>query len=771
VATREREAAVGHAAQLQKDFEVEQAEARRLRLEVQRQAAEAEQALASLIDERQQHDETRRQHEIALAAHAEALKQSKEDELRTRTALEAQLREEKDQAVAAISAEWKGKFQRLRSRRARALSILHDKLGEVKAAHEQELSTAQAEAEARREQELEAARGAAERQREEVQRLHALSLAEALAAHADSEKRAEQYRSAWSAAEARLEEETARAVAATAAAWQGELDDLRSAHAVSVDALRRHFLDQLGGTQAAREQERARRDGESDGALRRSAEELLAARTQAAQLDAETRQRYEKEMAEAEARHLQALTALETRLREEKDLALAASASAWELQLEHLRRAHADSVDALRRQHLDRLGALQASGAEDLARRESEHDAALRRLQATSLEALAALETRLREEKDQAMAAKDAAREAKLEELRSRHLAALDALRREHQDEVVSLQASQDRARAELVQLHELALAEAQAGHAEAERRAEQDHRSAERSMEERLREQQARAVATVVADWEGRLDELRRGHAASLEALRQGFQDQLAELRASAAQELGERDREHQAVVRRAVEDLACSRLEAAQLDQETRQRYEQELVRAEARHVEAQGALEARLREERDRAVAATVTAWEGRLEELRNAHAASVDALRREHQDQVNALRAAREQELRQEDEEYEAALRRLGEELAAARSKAAQPGQAQLVARHAEAIKALETRLREEKDQAVAAAVAEWKAKMERLRRGHADAMAALRREHEDQLLALARQEGLGARSPGDPAAKVVPLKAVNRDRSS
>jgi hypothetical protein len=275
-----------------------------------------------------------------------------------------------------------------------------------------------------------------------------------------------------------------------------------------------------------------------------------------------------------------------------------------------------------------------------------------------------------------------------------------------------------------------------------------------------------------VAADWEGKLDELRRGHAASLEALRQHFQDQLAEQRASAAQELGEREDEHQAAIRRAAEDLASGRTQAAQLDQETRERYEQELVRAETRHLEASSALQARSREERDRAVATAVTAWEGKLEELRSAHAASVDTLRRKHQDQLTALRAAREQELRQEDDEHEAALRRLGEELAAARSKAAQPGPVQLLARHAEAMKAQEARLLAEKDQAVAAAVVEWKAKMERLRRGHADAMAALRREHEDQLLALdtARQEGLATRPPSDPTGKVVPLKAVNRDRS-
>ena len=779
IAIREREAAFGHAAQLQKDLEAEQAEVRRLRLEVQHRAAEAEQAVASLIGEAQQHEAT-------LVAHAEALKQAKQEQLEARSALEARLREDKERALAAVSAKWRRRLKALRRGRAHSLAILHDQLRDLRTAQLQELA---------------AARAGAESQRLELERLHQLSLAEALAGHADAEQRAEQHRSSRIAAEARLREEKAQAVAAAAAEAEMKLDELRRAHADSVGALRRHFQGQLSGYQAAQERERATRDGGQETALRRAAEDLAAARLQAAELDHETRQGYELELVQVQTRHLEALAALETRLREEKDQALAASGAEWVGKLDELRREHVASVDALRRQHLDRLGALQASGAQELAKRDGEHEAALRRtteelaaartqasqldqetgqrhelelarVQAGLLEALTALETRLRQEKDQAIAATVAVWEGKLEELRRGHAASVATLRREYQDRIASLQASREqgaaaaqvdaeRQREELRRLHELALAEVLAAQVDAERRAEQDHR-----------EERTDAVAAAVAGWEGKLDELRRGHAGSLDDLRRQHLDQVAALQASGAQELAQRDREHQAAFNSAAEELAAARTEAAQLDQETRQRYELEFIRAESRHLEASRLLEARLREQKDQAVAAAVTTWEGNLEELRSGHAQAVDALSREHQDQLAALLAAREQERAQQDDEHEAALRRVGEELAAVRAKAAPPGPAQVQARHAEALKALEARLREEKDQAVAAAAAEWKAKMERLRRGHADAVAALRREHQDLLGALeAAQQKLAKPRPlPEQSDKVVPLKAVTSDRS-
>lgn len=780
VATRERAAAAGHAAQLQRDLEAEQAEVRRFRADLQRQSAEVVQAIASLADERQIHEETRRGHEIAAVAHTEVLRQVTEEQLRTRAALEAQLREEKDQAIVALSTSWRSKLKTLRRRRDHSLAILHDRIRSLELAHAQELAgrsadheaglrqvaeemaAARAEADRLRREEVLGVRAAAESQREELQRLHETTLAAALAAHADAEARLERQREAQVATEARLRTESAEAVDAAAAEWERKLEDLRRAHADSVGTLRRHFQDQLGALQATQEREQAKRDGEAEAALGRAAEDLVAVRAQAARLEVETRQSHEQELAGVQARELEALAALEGRLRGERDQALVASVSEWEARLDAVRRAHADSGDALRREHRNQLAALQASAAEELAAARAQatwleqevrkgSDLELARVQAAHVQALTILESRLRREKDKDIASALAAFEEKLEELRHGHAGSLDALREQYRDEITSLRVSSEQGASERDAAHHATLALTHTAHVEAETR-----------IEERLREEQARAVAEAVTRWELKLDELRAAHGDSVAALRQHHREQLDAFQASGAQALAQRDVEHQAALHRAAEELAAARLHAARLDLEARQLHEQELVRAESGHLEVLRGLDARLREERDQAVAAAVATWQEMLEELR-----------REHQDQLAALRALREQELLQRDDEHEAAVLRLGEELAAARSKATQPGPAQVLARHSEAMKALEKRLRDEKDQALVAAATEWKARMERLRRGHADSLAALRREHQDQLLALdaARQEGLAKQPFADQGGKVVPLKAVTRDRSS
>lgn len=768
IATRERDAALAHEAQLQRDLEAEQAEVRRLRAEIQRQAEETERALASLRDERRQHDETRREREAGQALQAGALRRFKEDEAGRRSTLEAQLREEKDQAVAGTVATWRARLKRLRRKYARG-----------RATHRQELAASQA---------------AAANQSAELQRLHEQSLSEVLAAHAEAERRAEQERVDRGAAEARLVEEKAHAVGAVAAEWEAKLEELRRAHAASSEALSRHFQEQLGELQGSRERERARREAESAEALQRSAQELAAARADAARLEHEMRQRYEEELLQVRARGLETLAGVEARLQEEKAQALAAAQAEWEARLDAERRAHAASLEALRRQAADELAGAQARAAriEPELREGFEQESA--RAAARHLESLTSLEVRLRAEKDEAVAATVTLWEGKLEELRQAQATSLDALGRQYREELASLQAShrqvfterdaaheaalaraaQERAaeRAELQGLQERSLKEALDGHFESERRERLEHQAAQASLEERLRREAADAVAASGAEWQGRLDELRRDHAGGLESLRQGFHDELAQLRASGAEGLVEREAAHQAALRRTADALAAARLDAVRLEQETGERHEREIVRLESEHAQALTALETSLRAEADEAVAAAVTAWQSRLEELRGAHAAALSGLRSEHLDRIADERTAFEQELARRDEAHEVELRRVHEELAAARRKATPPGPSHVLARQADALSALEARLTEEKEQAVAATVAEWKAKVERLRRGHADALAALRHEHEEQLLALeaARQERPAAPPAAEAGGRVVPLKAVNRDRS-
>lgn len=822
-----------------REREADQGEIRRLRVEIQRLTTEAELAVSSLIDERQQHEHARRQHARTLESQAGVLKQVQDDHLTARSAIEAQLREEHDKALDTISARWKNKLKRLRQASAHGLAILHDQIRDQQIALHRELAGKDEAHEAqlaRAEEELAAVRASAERQRDELQRLHEVSLGEALAAHVAAEQRAAQLHVDRRADEARLHEEKLQAVATTASEWEGKLDELRRAHADSVSVLRRHFQEQLGHLQTATEQDRSTRYTEHDAALRRAAEELAVTRTQSARLDQEARQQHEIALLRLETSHAEALTVFETRLREEQRQAAAALAGEWAAKLDDLRGEHSSAFDALRRHSLEQLSALKTGAAQALAERDAQHGEALlrvsdelvavraraarleqeqregherelARVQAAHVETLAALETHLQEEKEQAVAATGKTWEQTLAELRRTHGASVDALRQQYQGLITALQTSRelelaktnaehhaaleraaqeiaavhaeaDAQREELRRLHELALADTATAHADAQSRMAQDHRAAQRATEATLREDQARAVAATVTEWEAKLEQLRSAHASSVEVLRRHATDQLETLQSSLAQELAKRHDEHRLALRQIGAELSAARAEAAQLDQETRQAYELELTRAETTHLEALAVLDASRRAEQEQALATAVASGEARLDELRRAHAATVDTLRKNFQEDLVALQAQHTQTLKHKDAENEAALQRIEEELATAKSRAAHFRQearqrpepaAALPAAQVEAMKALEARLAEERERAVAAVVAEWKTKMDRLRRGHADSMAALRREHQDHVAAIehARQHSAAKQRPlpfGDPSEKVVPIKA-------
>src|SRR6185295_17226203 len=127
--------------------------------------------------------------------------------------------------------------------------------------------------------------------------------------------------------------------------------------------------------------------------------------------------------------------------------------------------------------------------------------------------------------------------------------------------------------------------------------------------LELRLREENEQAVAMAVAEWKRAVEALRRGHAAALDALRREQHDQIAALQAAAAQELARKDEEHQGVLARGSDEVAAIRTQAAQLNKETRQRYELGLAQAQARHTEALRTLESQLRDEKDQAAGAIV------------------------------------------------------------------------------------------------------------------------------------------------------------------
>jgi len=761
-AKREREQVAGHFGRLNRDLKDGQAEITRLRVEVQRRATEAEQAIADWEAERRRHADNRRLHEATLAAHADTLQEVKLDQQAARSALEKQLRADTSKAVAARSKKWRARFERLSRAHERLRAITNDQLSEQQAAHQSEL-----------------------------------------------ERRDSDHRAVLD----RVAEEMA-------AESQRGLEELRREHTESLRALRQDFDEQLTVLQATEEQERAKGSSARESALSRAAEELATARAQAAQHEGQVREAHERELADLKLRHAEAATALEARMRGEREQALATAAGDWERCLEGLQRQYASSLGTLRQEYADRLETVSSVMERGRVRREAEHSAArhhdaeellaastraarleqealerheaeLTRVEAGHAEAQAELEARLNQERDEAVAATVAAWQVTLEEQRREHEQQIAALRAGHGQkladtdaehraalaraarELASLRADGEQQREELRQRHERALEEVRAVRAAAEKQAEETHRSAQLALESRLRGEQATAVAVTVTEWEGKLEKLRRGHAAALEALRRESQSFSEAQQTAAAKQLAERDAERQGALQRAGEALAAARTEAARLDQQTREDYQRERGRAESEYRESLASLERKLHSEHEETATATVKAWEQKVEKLRRGHAASLQALRREHDEQAASLQALGEMNLAARNAEHAAELRRLREELAVAHGRVAQFEAAPVLSpqQHAAALEELESRLRAEHEGAIAAVVAEWKAKMDRLRRGHADTVAALRREHHDQLDAVqaARQRSAAAAHP-DQREKVVSIKAATGDRS-
>src|SRR5262249_2952845 len=176
-----------------------------------------------LVEERQQHEKTRQQYELTLAAaednYLNALKQVEQDQLVARATLETQLREEKDGALSAVSDEWKEQLKDLRHEHAHSLALLYHEVRELQVSHRQELARRDAEQQiAHRSgaEALMAAHAEADRQQELLRRQHEEDLAETLAREADSHRQREQQ---------------------LAVEWDVRRDELQRRHAEALTAL------------------------------------------------------------------------------------------------------------------------------------------------------------------------------------------------------------------------------------------------------------------------------------------------------------------------------------------------------------------------------------------------------------------------------------------------------------------------------------------------------------------------------------------------------
>jgi len=804
-AKREREQATGHITQLDNSLESERSETQRLRLQTKQLSAEAAAGRAELEAERRRHAETRRLHEASLAAHADTLLEVKQEQQAARSRLESQLRAERRQAVATRSRKWRDRFERLALVHQQSRASLEARIQELEERRVRELAQQGSDHRQALDRAMEETAADAERRREELQRSHEASLAEALAAHAAAEERAEHQRSAAAETEARLREEHTEALDAAGARYEERLQELQQTHGESVAALRRHFEEHLAAFQAAREQDLVKERSAHQASVSRAREELATARSEAARLQRLASEAHERQLADLAVRQVETAKALEARLRDDGARAVAEAAESWEKRLEAHARDYSASLDTLRQEYADRLEGLSSSVDRELGRREQEHRAARRqdaealsaagaqvaqieqhareRLEAELLrvetrhaETRASLESRLRKEGDEAVAAAVAAWEAKLQEQRRDHSQQLAQLRAAFEDErskrdagheaslsraleqLARVRADSQRERERLREEHQRGLEELRGQHAVSEQQAEETHREARHALESQLREERERAVAATAAEWGGALEALRQEHAAALGAVSREHQELRDAQEEAAAKRLADKDVELRGAEQRGAGALASARAEAARRDQEIREGHGRERLQAETKHREDLAALERRLRSEHQEQWAQASATWERELEELREAHAASLEALRHEHQERMASLQAGTDQERKAREAAHGAELDRLREELAGVQAELAglQDG-ALSPQQHQEALEALESRLAAEHEAAVAAAIGEWKGKMERLRRGHADTLVALRREHQDQIDAIRAAQ---QRKPAEPGSNHV-----------
>jgi hypothetical protein len=607
---------------------VEAARARDVALQAQRydraaQAASEERAALRAAAE-QKEQELRRQHEAASAEADAAARRRAAEYQQTLAAQEARLGAEREQALAAAQAA-----------RVQAL-----------AAQDKEHTAARR----RDADELAAVQGELDRQRQDAARQRD----EFAAAAAEAMRLAEEQQRLSTATESRLRGEKEQALQEQASVHAQEL----ASRSERYEAAARASAENAASAQAdlARRLEDQGRDRENEKAALASAARLVAEEhAQAiAALEAGLREGYERRLAEAEAEarriaeeHRQALADLSARLLDDKEHAVAAMHAARSQALSAQDRDHAAAL----RQAADEMASLRNE------MRQQQDDLDRTRVDLAKAEVLAvrqadehqrssaALESRLRAEKDQALEAQAGAHGQELAARSEQH----EQAARSAADELAAQRADSERVLVDERRRHDVALAEYDA------QARQRDEEAAQRGAA--LEAAHAQALSVVAAEQEAALrraaDELNGLAAAARQqehALRQEFDAHLAEALAAAqkreteqqralealearwrtevehvaataqvarVQALSAQDKEHTTAMRRAADEVRGLK-QAIQQEQEAAQRLRAEmaagLAEASRRAEEQQrgtAALEARLLAEKEQAAAAQAAA----------------------------------------------------------------------------------------------------------------------------------------------------------------
>lgn len=348
-------------------------------------------------------------------------------------------------------------------------------------------------------------------------------------------------------------------------------------HTENLSKLRKEHEEELSALRRAHAKELTESGSDHGTAVRALEQEATTARAERLRLQEELRRTEltlsdvqsrlaegEKRLRDAqhasEAQQSEARTA-QARLLDEKAQAIAALKSEWEGRVDRLRREQGDALSALRQQHTEEMAALYKAHEDALASRDSEQ---------------------------------------------------YSTLRKASEERWARMQQTQE----EMRQQHEARVADMETEHIAARELAEREHQAALELLETKLLSQMAQGVAAVKTEWEGKVERLRREQSQAMTLLDEDHKKELAAFQRSQEEALARRDREHQALMRRASEETSAMRTKMQRGQDEAEQRFETKLAEIHARHAEV-------------------LKRAEHEQEKLRRAHQQALAALREEQE----------------------------------------------------------------------------------------------------------------------------------------
>jgi CheY-like chemotaxis protein len=583
--------------------------------------------------------------------------------------LETILRDEKATAIAELKEKYTAKLKELdesRSRTTAELRAEHDKtIAALRESHAEALERAAAEA-------------------QDTLREVSEKSAEALE-HANEQRVAEL---------ARAEEKRAADLEALEKAQASKIEALARQHQAEREDLEKKAEAAVGANEAMLEEVNAK------------VQDVLMSWEKERQSHHETRERYEKNLAQLQAvhtKHLEqaeqdqfsVLAGLSRKFRDERTSALDAERARGEQKLEELSQTHAAELASVQNRHQEQIASLNQAHESELANRERERDqgiadavsrataqltadneqtrrahadelALLRRshekdiaaFQSTHMEALAKKDQESQQALREAVAQAKTDTNEQIEQIEAEHSRALATLRTDYEDELRTLE-----------EVHRTTLAQ-QEDAARATLQRVEDERDEARGGADALRAELAELEAKHRSDFAM----LEEQHKADLKDLKQRAKTKTSQLE-DEKQFLGasveKLKRQSAAELKRATDALTHEK----QLHQGTRERYERRVTELKERHAEGLKRvetdwmqklehLENNLNQRSEKAVSAAEREWKTKLEKTRIQHEESVASLRHEAELEVAAL-----QQRLERSAELEESHERLSHELAA------------------------------------------------------------------------------------------------------